>query len=536
MEVTGKKNKVKKAKGPLEGIDSLLEEAWGLCTEDLQKAYAIAEEAGSSSARQSYDAGSAASRLIMARCESFRDHYYEALDLAEEARHAFIQLKDYRWQARSCRVMGYIYTMLGRYDKALGNFLSGKQLMEEHGIPVDFSFLNNIAAIYSNIGRYGEALEFYLQALDQAEVCNDPILPLLLSNIAEACLYLDDPVRALDYNRRALDGLKEGAKGSSLCHCHNTFGRIYAKMGRVDEAQEHLFLALSRAKEYGLKSFEIESSLEIGRLYNQRGEYDLSLRFLAGVLDDARKIEAGELVKNVLQLLAQTHEASGNYCEALQHYKEYMKLDKELASKDLERELNLYARQYKVEQAQKDVQLYRSKTMELTQKTHELEFLSRTDHLTGLYNRRYAQHLIDSENTRCVGWAGVYCIVLGDVDHFKSINDTYGHDCGDNVLRTLAAQMKASLRKDDCLSRWGGDEFLLLLPATSIESAVAISEKLRAGVQGMNFDYFGHRIQITMTFGIAQYFNDPHADSVVIRADRALYQGKNNGRNCVSAL
>ncbi len=536
MKKTDTKEKVIHAQDPLADIDVILEEAWTLCPEDLIKACSLAEEAGSKSASLAYDAGSAAGRLIVARCKGFQDHYFEALDQAEEARQAFILLKEYKWHARACRVIAYIYIMLGRYDKALGNLLTGKKIMEDHGIPLDFIFLNNIASIYTNIGRYGEALEFYLQALEPAQAAKDPMLAYLYSNVAEAYLYLDDTDHALEFNKYALDTLDERSKGTSLCHCHNTFGRIYTKLGNFQKAREHLDFALSKARELGLKTFEIESSLELGKLCNQQGDYDYSLCFLAGVLEEAKEIGANEHVKNVLQLLAQTSEASGRYREALNYYKEYMKMDKELASRDLERELNLYTRQFKVEQAQKDAQLYRSKTMELTQKTHELEFLSRTDHLTGLYNRRYAQHLIDAENARCAGWAGVYCIVLGDVDHFKSINDTYGHDCGDNVLRTVAAQMKAALRKDDCLSRWGGDEFLLLLPATSVDSAVAISEKLRAIVQGLDYDYYGHHIRITMTFGIAQYFNDPNSDSVVIRADRALYQGKSNGRNCVSAL
>jgi diguanylate cyclase (GGDEF)-like protein len=170
---------------------------------------------------------------------------------------------------------------------------------------------------------------------------------------------------------------------------------------------------------------------------------------------------------------------------------------------------------------------------ELKAKAAELELALRTDALTGLYNRRHVLEKIDEERIRFQRNARPFSIVICDIDFFKKVNDVYGHDCGDAVLKALAGLLGRHIRKQDCLARWGGEEFLLLLPETSKAGASVLAKKLRQRVEEFEFAYAGLKLPITMTFGVAEYISDFGIDACIVGADSALYKGKNSGRNCV---
>ena len=170
---------------------------------------------------------------------------------------------------------------------------------------------------------------------------------------------------------------------------------------------------------------------------------------------------------------------------------------------------------------------------ELKAKARELELASRTDPLTGLFNRRHLLEKIEEERVRYQRNTRPFSVIICDIDHFKKVNDVYGHDCGDAVLKAIAGLLGRLIRKQDCLGRWGGEEFLLLLPETAAEGATVLAEKLRKRVEEHEFVYVGLKLPITMTFGVAQYNNDYGIDACIVGADSALYKGKSNGRNCV---
>lgn len=170
---------------------------------------------------------------------------------------------------------------------------------------------------------------------------------------------------------------------------------------------------------------------------------------------------------------------------------------------------------------------------ELKAKARELEMASRTDPLTGLYNRRHMLEKIDEERIRFQRNMRVFSVVICDIDFFKKVNDVCGHDCGDAVLKALANLLGRHIRKQDCLARWGGEEFLLLLPETNSAGASILAEKLRKRIEEFEFIYAGIKLPITMTFGVAQFISDYGIDACIVGADSALYKGKSNGRNCV---
>ena len=156
--------------------------------------------------------------------------------------------------------------------------------------------------------------------------------------------------------------------------------------------------------------------------------------------------------------------------------------------------------------------------------------LANTDSLTGLNNRRVILPLINKEIARCNRFHNSACLLMADVDHFKSVNDDYGHLTGDKVLSDIAQVLQESLRAADTIARWGGEEFIILTPNTDAESGREVAEKLRVGIEQIQHP---HGKRVTISFGVAAYAEGESFNSWVNRADSALYQAKKNGRNRV---
>jgi diguanylate cyclase len=155
------------------------------------------------------------------------------------------------------------------------------------------------------------------------------------------------------------------------------------------------------------------------------------------------------------------------------------------------------------------------------------------DDLTGFYNRHHMMKLIEAENNRSVRTGSVFSLVMMDIDKFKNINDTFGHQVGDNVLMTFSAIIRSVLRKTDFCGRYGGEEFLIVLTETDIKEAKVFAERIRDSVEDNFFPELGHNSKITVSIGLARHRTNENIDKTISRADEALYKAKNNGRNRV---
>ncbi|MFM8330693.1 MAG: biofilm regulation diguanylate cyclase SiaD [Candidatus Methylumidiphilus sp.] len=162
----------------------------------------------------------------------------------------------------------------------------------------------------------------------------------------------------------------------------------------------------------------------------------------------------------------------------------------------------------------------------------ELKEASTHDYLTGLANRRLAMERLKEEDERLARVGGSYCVALIDADNFKQVNDVYGHDVGDAVLVELAKALRHSLRKDDVCSRWGGEEFLLLLSGAGEASAVAVAERILDAVRQLEVPAGDARLRISVSIGIAQHRPGDGYAQIIQRADAALLDAKRAGRDC----
>ncbi len=176
---------------------------------------------------------------------------------------------------------------------------------------------------------------------------------------------------------------------------------------------------------------------------------------------------------------------------------------------------------------------YQSQLQDLNMR---LELMVRTDILTGLANRMEMLSQLEIEQKRSERHNKTFSLILGDLDHFKQINDTYGHLAGDRVLRQVAAQFRNNLRTEDVCARWGGEEFMILLPETSLEQAVTVAEKLAVSVREKEITWDQQVVSVTISFGVGAYQAGNGAGSIdefIQRVDNALYAAKHLGRNRV---
>jgi diguanylate cyclase (GGDEF)-like protein len=158
------------------------------------------------------------------------------------------------------------------------------------------------------------------------------------------------------------------------------------------------------------------------------------------------------------------------------------------------------------------------------------------DPLTNLFNRRYVQESLEREVHRARRNKRPVSVVMLDVDHFKSFNDTFGHDAGDAVLKAVAGVFKSNVRKEDIVCRYGGEEFMLVLPDASLDNAGRRAEFVRAAVEDLNLTHDGRKLDdITLSMGVASFPSHGQTwEEVVVAADSALYRAKRAGRNRVA--
>ncbi|MBT8119394.1 MAG: GGDEF domain-containing protein [Gammaproteobacteria bacterium] len=161
----------------------------------------------------------------------------------------------------------------------------------------------------------------------------------------------------------------------------------------------------------------------------------------------------------------------------------------------------------------------------------KIKRLSEEDYLTKLYNRRKIHEIIEAEIKRSRRYNSDFAVLLLDIDNFKNINDTHGHNSGDKVLVKLSNILRHNIRESDLASRWGGEEFLVICPETTADGAISLAEKIRHNIEKSTFEEAG---TVTASIGVAGIQQGDNVNSLISRADQALYSSKHAGKNRVT--
>ncbi|MED5621477.1 GGDEF domain-containing protein [Ideonella sp. BN130291] len=172
------------------------------------------------------------------------------------------------------------------------------------------------------------------------------------------------------------------------------------------------------------------------------------------------------------------------------------------------------------------------KNLQLTQSLERINELATHDELTGAFNRRRFMQMLVEERERAHRTRQVFSVAIFDLDHFKTVNDRFGHAAGDAVLKAFCALVQASLRSTDRFARYGGEEFVMLMPSTTPAEAAAVAvERIRAAAEGKDWSAILPGHAVTLSAGVATFRSDESIEELLARADAALYAAKHNGRN-----
>ncbi|WP_367317328.1 diguanylate cyclase [Vibrio coralliilyticus] len=372
-----------------------------------------------------------------------------------------------------------------------------------------------------------------------------------------------------------LKALKEADKTGSNKIKFSTLSNMSQRYSDVGNSQEALKLARKCIEESQV--LDTKSNITLATCYEAYAEasfvardYQKSIDYAKQVIEVLHTSESNEVVWEIqtLETLVKAYEAQGDYQQALAYMKQQSQVrqnfyrqtydDEILSEKNaLERQLN--KREIELLEAQNELQqtkLRSQRTREILfitlffalaylvirrlwkmkRITKELESQNTTDPLTGLANRRYIENWLSQSDN--VQQHKSYALSVIDIDHFKQFNDTHGHDVGDTVLKATANQLKNNTRSHDIIARWGGEEFVMIIPIDNVHTVEETLERLRKSVESHKIHIDEDSLAVTISVGTQLcHYQDIETDwdRVFRKADKALYQAKQSGRNkCIT--
>ena len=466
-------------------------------------------------------------------------------------------------EAAALRNEGIAYWYRENYQQALERVLQAQGIYEKLGDNAGIAAcLSTTGTIYLNLDQFDSALATYQRALQLAEGLGDSNrIGIVLSNLGTTSLGMDKPEQALGYFQRALQILEQHGSELDVLTALGNIGGAQRRLQRFDEALRTNARIVALADKVKSNVRLADALTDTGQILIQLKRYDEAAPYLTRALELAR---AEKLKRNEREAELQwvkLEEARGDYASALRHSYAQDALRSEIFSEERARATAELQQKYEAEKKERELEARR---LELVAQRNSRNFfialsllvfviaianygrfrgkrreaelldrLARTDALTGLFNRRAVTDAFAREHVRVARGAAPFSVVLADVDHFKQVNDRHGHDVGDEVLKQVASSIRAAAREVDEVSRWGGEEFLVLLPECTREEAASIAERMRARLHALSIDANGKELAVTASFGVTTLQPGDAIDACIRRSDEALYRAKQTGRDRV---
>jgi diguanylate cyclase (GGDEF)-like protein len=501
-------------------------------------------------------------RLKQAAC------FFTAIEAAEQAIGLLDRLALNVHLADAHKLVGDCHYAVGRLDKCLEHYNIALKIYDKlkRDSLVDETTVDIIRASIFLDDRQ-KAVDYAYQLLDDGKQKTDLVVAKLYTNITLAT-FMDFPEKAAETARKALLFADKAGAMDVKVDALSLLGHCLIEMGSFAEALECLQQARSIVEKRALKEKKNQVYNDLARYYYLRGDLDRSWKCAEEALSFAkdRKIFIGEYI--AYTILHDICAQRGDFAAADDYSQKIISLSRDRCKDKLVQAQKAQTIKYDLRVRDKEIELLKKEKalqeLYLSRQTMITAFvaigmllavglavavwlayrnntralrvearLSRRDPLTQLLNRRAMYEELENEVERWRRNHTPFSVVLADIDHFKGYNDRYGHDCGDMVLLRVAEILRTTLRKQDRVARWGGEEFLVMLPETDSAGAVNLAEKLRLRFEGMEFACYSERFCVTVSFGVAQYVPDVHIDATVKVADAALYRAKSAGRNRV---
>ncbi|PLW83725.1 hypothetical protein CWI75_05115 [Kineobactrum sediminis] len=519
--------------------------------------------------------------LLAARASFYRDlgEYDRARIDITRARQLLTANDDPVRIARILRISGSIEAESGSPANALALFHEAHALLEPTDAIGDLGWTTNAIGMAHNfLGSKERARNYFDRALTLARQANEADLEIIaLGNLAVAVAAIDGPEAGITLHEEALSlaeargaALQAGYQLANICHLQVESGQPQPAAGNCRKALDYLLTT-------GQPRILAGIFMTLGDLERGRGRLDDALEHYLAALDIAsRTVPTVHL--ELLEKLADTHLRLQQPTEAADYLKRLLALregarqrEQDELTEELEARFELRQAEDKIDLLQLNALLaqeqlerrnlllgitaailltalifvilitraYRARSVlqhELSSRNRELQGavdtireLAAKDPLTGLFNRRAFLEISRHARARCQRDNLPMSLTMADIDEFKELNDTYGHQIGDEVLTEVAQRIQKTLRNSDIVFRWGGEEFLCLHPATDLETAAKVIERVRQALERKPILTSGGKMTMTMTFGISAIGEDITA--AIQGADNAMYEGKRSGRN-----
>lgn len=406
---------------------------------------------------------------------------------------------------------------LGHYAEAITCLTEARELTRRlGGAPDEPVILTNIALVYVELGQPEEALPFFEEAALLYDKYPDE------SNRCNTLLNHANTLRALGRSAEALMAAQEAAalaqRLANPAFLVKTLAVLGASQPDPEQAWQTLQSALHHAEACQLQDPLALVHQALGGFLLKKGSPQEARPWLERALAVAQ-------AQNQLYTQSQLHfdlclvfEALGEPAQALCHHRAYHALYAQLHHASANHRIRSQRAHYEAEQVRLEAEELRRQALE--------------DPLTQLYNRRYLSQYLESEIVRSRRHGLPLCLILIDIDNFKSVNDHFSHQMGDQVLKTLAGLLREVSRGSDIVVRQAGDEFVVVTPETPLASACILAERLHEAIQAFSWETLAAGLKVTISIGVADLLSD---DDLLDRADRQLYAAKHAGKNRICA-
>ncbi|HZW04440.1 MAG TPA: diguanylate cyclase [Anaerolineaceae bacterium] len=486
--------------------------------------------------------------------------------------------------ARALHTLGRINSLQGMYGSALTCFMKSLALYEEiRSLPDVVNLLSYIGVTYCYVSDYPHGFEYLFRALKEAQALGlEESEAQILNDIGFAYVTLNQHNESLPYLEKSLRILQKNGVESqlswtldSLCHAHlglgnydqalvyglesvrisketgawkkyaehsHSVGQVYAARGDREKARQNFLRSLEVARKHGFPLEAANALRRLGEMHHQDGELNSALDSLQEALVLAEAIDARRTQIDCCRLLVDVYRDLTEFEKALDYHQRYHEIWVDVFNTEADRRVKNLQVMHQLDSARKETEIAHLKNLALLNEVEErkraqvqLEHLANTDSLTGLVNRRYFYELAGAAFEQARSTRTSLAVLMVDIDHFKQVNDTYGHLTGDQVLESLAAVIRGGFRKDDITARFGGEEFVIVLPGSDAPTARQAAERLRKRVMQTPIHTDHGILALTISVGIALVTDEPdlNFETLLTRADRAMYRAKQAGRNRV---
>jgi diguanylate cyclase (GGDEF)-like protein len=489
----------------------------------------------------------------------------------------------------ACRNLGFHFFVTSEYERALNYLIDALEVGRETGHEtLTRDGLNFTGGVYHSLGDAATALAYVEDTMNFDQARGDTAgVASCLNNMGLLQKQLGDPQRALEYHlechRLAVELHDLSRQASALINA----GAARLELGQITQAIEELRQAEVISRQLKDRDFQARSlenlaaaliqlgaydealsinsqALELfltlesrqgevhclvnaGRALSARNDHAAALELLRAALDISADIRALELQFQVHEHLSEVYEHLQQPAEALDHFKRFHILSREVRDDNTNRRLRASSSQREAEKTRSEAEITHLKNVELaralenlrradqekTQLVQALEHQVRIDPLTQLYNRRYLEQQLEAEFVAAQLAGTPLPVVMFDVDHFKRVNDSFGHQIGDVVLQVIADLVRTHKRATDIAARYGGEEFVIVVPGSSPDQARAICERLRNAIETHDWEHVHPNLKVTISLGLACDIDLTNFERLLGVADKNMYAAKHGGRNQV---